>query len=751
MRREDQRFLTGTGRYCSDALTDDTLHASFLRSDRAHALIKSITVDDARAMPGVQCVLTGVDLRQERLGEFPLAVPSGRIVKPLDVPPRTALAVDCVVYVGEPVAIVVAKTLAQVQDALEVIEVDYKDLSAVTDPALATRECLVLEHGDSALVQQAFDRAAHRVSLELRMNRVVGHPIEPRAAIARFDYASARFTLRVGHQGAQSMRAQLAQVMNVASDQIWIETPDIGGAFGVKEPVYAEYVALLVAARQLQRPIAWLSTRSEAFLSEYHARDVVQRAELAIGTDGCFLAMRFEFRSNLGAHIAKAGAFIATFNPGRSMAGIYDVGAIHGTVYGLVTNTPPVGPYRGAGRPEMAFAIERLVDEAAAQVGIDRIELRRRNAVRTFPHTTAHGVIYESGNFASVLERALEAANWSTIVGRREQARSRNRLRGIGLASFVEATGGPLEEGVALRFSAEGSIEILAATQSSGQAHETVFPLIAARLLGVPEGVISLSQGLHDAPGASPRSATLAGGSTIASRSLTATSGAIKAACDESIAKARLAAAAKFEVADADVSFEAGIFRVVGTDRAVTLIALAAEVTQTAGHSHPFDSQSRVAAVRTFPNGCHVAEIEIDPETGVIELVAFTAVDDFGIVQHAGIVEAQVHGGVTQGIGQALLEHCRYDADTGQLLTGSLMDYALPRADDLPLFCVIDAPTTSTAHPLGAKGAGESGSTGAPAAIANAVADALRQTSATVPDMPFTAEKIWRALRAAKR
>lgn len=747
MRREDQRFLTGAGRYCGDALTDDTLHAAFLRADRPHALIRSIVLDDARAMPGVQCVLTGADLAAEGLGEFLVTVPPGRIVKPLDVPPRTALAVDRVEYVGEPVAIVVAQTLAQALDAIEAITVEYEDLPAITDPAVAERECFVMSHGDAARAQAAFDRAAHRVSLVLRANRVVGHPLEPRAAIARFDRATARFTLRVSHQGAQSMRMQLAQALNVASERVWVDTPDVGGAFGVKEPVYAEYVALLVAARAIQRPIAWLSTRAEAFLSEYHARDVVQVAELAVDADGRFLAMRFEFRSNLGAHVAKAGAFIAAFNPGRSMAGVYDVGAIDGVVRCMVTNTPPVGPYRGAGRPEMAFAIERLVDETAAQTGIDRVELRRRNFVCTFPHTTAHGVVYDSGDFAGALERALHASGWSGFATRREAARLRGRLRGIGLASFLEATGGPPEEGAALRFAADGTIEVLAATQSSGQAHETVFAAITARLLGVPASSVRLSQGLHDGPDAGARAATLAGGSTIASRSLTATGGAIKTACDESIARARVAAAEKFEVAEADIAFAAGTLRVIGTDRAVTLLTLAHEVAPAAGQVHPFDSQSRVPAIRTFPNGCHVAEVEIDPETGMIDLVAFTAVDDFGVVQDARIVEAQVHGGATQGIGQALLEHCRYDADTGQLLTGSLLDYALPRADDLPSFKVIDAPTASPAHPLGAKGAGEAGATGAPAAIANAVADALRQVGATAPDMPFTAEKIWRVLR----
>lgn len=398
----------------------------------------------------------------------------------------------------------------------------------------------------------------------------------------------------------------------------------------------------------------------------------------------------------------------------------------------------------------MAFAIERLVDEAAARIGVDRIELRRRNMVRTFPHTTAHGVQYDSGNFVGVLERALQEADWSGFSARREEARFRGRLRGIGLASFIEATGGPPEEGAALRFAADGTIEVLAATQSSGQAHETVFPAIAARLLGMPEANIRLSQGLHDATDAGPSATTLAGGSTIASRSLTATGGAIKVACDESIGKARASAAAKFEVAEADVAFDAGTFRVIGTDRAVTMATLVREVAPDSGQPHPFDSESRVPAVRTFPNGCHVAEIEIDPETGSVELIAFTAVDDFGVVQDPVIVAAQVHGGVTQGIGQALLEHCRYDAVSGQLLTGSLMDYALPRADDLPSFRVIDAPTASPIHPLGAKGAGEAGATGAPAAVANAVADALRQFGAQVPDMPFTAEKIWRAVQSGR-
>lgn len=758
MRREDNRFLTGTGTYTADVAHPEALKCAFLRSDRPHARILAIDASAARVLPGIRFVLTGADLAPGELDEFVVACPDGDIAVPLVVPHRPVLARDRVCYVGEAVALIAADTLPLALDALEHIAVKYQDLPALTDPLaaaapeapsvhpdderLAGNICFAMRHGNAVLTEAAFVQAAHRVAIEVRANRLVGHPLEPRGALAYWDEKRNTYRIALGHQGAQSMRAQLAQVLRVAEDRIDIETPDVGGAFGVKEPAYPEYLALLIAARRARRPMQWISTRSEAFLSEHHGRDVVQRAELALDVEGRFLALRFSFLSNLGAHIAKAGAFIAAFNPGRSMAGVYAFGAISGEVRCVLTHTPPVGPYRGAGRPEMAYVIERLVDEAAAATGIERLELRRRNLIRQFPHTTPHGVEYDSGNFAAVLERALQAARWQEFEVRRASSRAMGRLRGIGLACFLEATGGPAEEGAMLRFAADGTVRLLVATQSSGQGHETVFPAVAARLLGIPEACVHLEQGTHDF--------SLAGGSTIASRSLVAAGKAIHTACSLVIGKARSLAADRFEVGVDDVEFEGGQLRVAGTDRSMTLATLAAALTPSEG-AHPLDTRSAVPVARSFPNGCHVAEVEIDPETGHTRLLAYTMVDDFGAVQNAVIVEGQMHGGAAQGVGQAMLEHCLFDTASGQLTTGSLMDYALPRADDLPAFVVLDEPSPSTVHPIGAKGAGEAGATGAPAAVANAVADALRGQHAALPDMPFSSEKIWRALNIKPR
>jgi len=757
MRREDARFLTGAGAYTADRAVPGALACVFLRADRPHARIVSVDASAARALPGVVLVLTGADLDPAAFEEMLVTCPEGEVATPLRVPHRPILARERVSYVGEAVALVAAESASITQDALEQILVEYEDLPAVTDPLaalaagapavhpqdprLAGNLAFAMRHGDAAAVEAAFAGAAHRVSIEARANRVVGHPLEARAAIAAWDAAAGRYRLCLGHQGAQSMQAQLARVLRVPPEAVVIETPDIGGAFGVKEPAYPEYVALLVAARRAGRPLRWVSNRAEAFLSEHHGRDVAQRAELALDAGGRFLALRFHSVANLGAHIAKAGAFIAAYNPGRSMSGVYAIGALAGDVRCALTHTPPVGPYRGAGRPEMAFAIERLVDVAARACGIDRLELRRRNFVRGFPYRTPHGVEYDSGDFAGALEKAIAAADWAGFGARRAASAARGRLRGIGLASFLEATGGPAEEGAALRFAADGSLRLQVATQSSGQAHETVFPAIVARLLGLDAGTVVLEQGVH--------AQALAGGSTIASRSLVSASRAAHAACEALVARSRPLAAQRLEVAEADIEYAQGALRVAGTDRAIGLLALARSLERTDDGGHPLDTVASVRVARSYPNGCHVAELEVDPDTGAVQLLAYTMADDFGVLQNPVIVEGQMHGGVAQGAGQALLEHCRYDA-SGQLVAGSLMDYALPRADDLPAFAVLDAPAPSAVHPLGVKGAGEAGATGAPAAIANALADALALRGAALPDMPYTPEQVWRALQQAR-
>jgi carbon-monoxide dehydrogenase large subunit len=750
VRREDHRLLTGQGRFTADLDTPGAARGVFLRADRPHARIVSIDVRDALAMPGVAGILTGEDVRRAGQRGFWVNASRDGVLSPLAVPFRPALAMDRVMFVGEAVALVVAGTAAQAQDAAERIVADYEDLPHVTDAADALSPgapqlyenvpgnlVFAQEHGDAAATDAALRAAPRVVRIALRNNRLVPSPLEPRAAIASYD--AGVYRIAVGTQGMPTMRKELAEILGVAQESVRVETGDVGGGFGAKTPAYPEYVALLLAARAFGRPVKWIASRSEAFLADHHGRDGLLEGEVGLDDAGRFLAMRFRFTSNMGAHLTSQGVYISAHNPGRSISGVYRTPAIHGAIRCAVTNTAVVGPYRGAGRPEMATVIERLVDAAADAIGMDRIALRRRNFIESMPWTTATGVTYDSGDFPGVLDDALRHADWAGFETRRAEAASRGRLRGIGLSCFLEATGGPPIEGAAIRFERD-AVVIHCGTQSNGQGHETVFPDLVAELLGLPRERVRLVQGNDIVP--------LSGGPSVASRSLIAAGGAFKVGCDLVIARGRALAADALEAAPEDIEFADGTFRVAGTDRAIALVELAARHAPDDG-PHPLDADAELSMKTTFPNGCHVAEVEIDPETGVLEVVRYTAVDDFGVVRHPVIVAGQVHGGVAQGLGQALAEDCRYDPASGQLLSGSLMDYTLPRADLVPPVAVHEHATRCAVHPLGAKGCGEAGATAAPAALLNAACDAVRSRGIDHLDMPLTPHALWRALHGA--
>jgi carbon-monoxide dehydrogenase large subunit len=751
VRREDHRLLTGRGRFTADLDLPGAARGVFLRADRPHARIVATDLRDALAMPGVFGILTGEDVRRAGQRGFWVNASRDGVLSPLAVPFRPALAMDRVMFVGEAVALVVAATAAEAQDAAERIVVEYEDLPHVTDAVEALAPgaprlyedvpgnlVFAQEHGDAAATDAALAAAPRVVRIALRNNRLVPSPLEPRAVLAAYEEAAGAWRIAVGTQGMPAMRKELAEILGVAPSRVHVETGDVGGGFGAKTPAYPEYVALLLAARACGRPVKWIASRSEAFLADHHGRDGLLEGEVGLDDEGRFLAMRFRFTSNMGAHLTSQGVYISAHNPGRSISGVYRTPAIHGTIRCAVTNTAVVGPYRGAGRPEMATVIERLVDAAADAIGMDRVALRRRNLIDAMPWTTATGVTYDSGDFRGVLDDALRHADWAGFEARRSEAAARGRLRGIGLSCFLEATGGPPVEGAAIRFERD-AIVIHCGTQSNGQGHETVFPALVAEFLGVPPERVRLVQGNALVP--------LSGGPSVASRSLIAAGGAFKVGCDLVIERGRALAADALEAAAEDIEFTGGAFRVAGTDRAIALAELAARHAPAEG-PHPLDADAELAMKTTFPNGCHVAEVEIDPETGVLEVVRYTAVDDFGVVRHPVIVAGQVHGGVAQGLGQALAEDCRYDPASGQLLSGSFMDYALPRADLVPPMAVHEHATRCAVHPLGAKGCGEAGATAAPAALFNAACDALRGRGIRRLDMPLTPHALWRALRS---
>ena len=758
-RREDIRFITGRGRYSDDIDVPGQVYAAFLRSDHAHGELRSVETTRAAAAPGVLGVFTGEDLRAAGVGGIPYLHLPGFNLFPTETP-RPGLAQDRVRYVGEPIAMVVAATTAQAQDALAEIAVEIEPLPAVAEieramepdaPILWEKApgniSLVWQSGDPAELDQAFASAAHVTKLKLFNTRVVPNPIEPRACIASYDARKDRYQFITTSQGVRYMvRVLCDHVLKIPYDNMHVLTYDVGGAFGVKEQPYPEDVAILHAARVLKRPVKWCATRNENILSDNHARDAVIECALALDTEGKFLAIRATILSAMGAYFACHGPHASVRNTTFGLPAVYRTPLSHVLVKGVMTNTAPIGPYRGAGREQAAYIVERLVDEAARQTGIDRIDLRRRNFIPTsaIPYRTPSGRLYDSGDFEAVLDHALKASDWNGYPVRAAASKAKGLLRGRGLSIFLECVGASPYEASDIRFTDDGRVLLVVATQSQGQGHETSFPQVVADRLGIAYDLIEVAQGdSDDVP---------EGFATVGSRSMIMAGSALANTCNIIIEKGRHSAAHLLETAEADIEYAQGEFRVVGTDRAIGLIDLARRVktlpSRPEGMAESLDSTGDYTAPDMhFPNGCHVCEIEIDPATGTVKIDRYVAVDDVGTVINPMIVHGQVHGGIAQGVGQALMEHCRYDEDA-QMLTGTFMDYAMPRAVDVPRIDAEFHPVPSPKNPLGVKGAGECGVTGSLAAVMNAIADVLAQVGApTEIDMPATTEKVWRALQ----
>ena len=754
-RREDHRLVTGQGKYTSDWNLPGQLHGAFLRSNRAHAEILSVNTRPAAAMPGVIAVLTGADLARENLKVAqPIFKFPGKGGMMLKVPHRDVLATGRVHFVGQEVALVVAETAAAAQDASEAIEVEYRDLPLVTgaEEALAPGApqlhadipgnlCYEFEYGDEAKTADAFAGAAHVTRLALESQRVVGNPMEPKACLASYDAARDVYDLYSSSQGISHILSGLTTIFGLPESKFRPHARDVGGGFGIRSDAYVEYCAALVAARRLGRPVKWVSSRSETFLSDYHGRDVRLNGELALDRDGKFIAIRFRWFCNMGAYLSQPGPIISTMTTTVHAVNAYRIPVLYGRHSLALTNTTPTTAYRGAGRPNVSYIIERLVEQAARETGRDRVELRRINLIPrdAFPYQTPTAV-YDSGDPPGLLDLAVEQSSWNTFEGRRSESKGRGKLRGIGCAIFIEPSGGgsaPKEE-VALKFGDSGNASIYALAGPSGQGHETVFPDIVAQVLGMSADKIELRASDPDGP-------PLAGNGTISSRSMVSHGGAMVFAAREVIRKGMDLAAKDLEVAQQDIEFHQGTYRVKGTDLKVTLEALALK------HKSALDSMGEIPAPRAYPGGAHVAEVEIDPETGEMDILRYTAADDCGRVLNHTLLEGQIHGGIMQGIGQVVGEHCQYDAASGQLLTGSFMDYTMPRIGLVRDVRLYDHSVPSPSNPLGVKGAGEAGTTGAVPTLANAVLDALRPLGIDRLDFPYTPARVWEAIQEAKK
>jgi carbon-monoxide dehydrogenase large subunit len=756
-RLEDRRLLTGQGRFISDWNFPNQAYAAFLRSDRAHAEIRGIDVSAALKAPGVLIVLIGKDVAEAGYKSIPtnLAV-KDRFGEPLKKPPRPVLAQGKVRHVGECVACVVAESAHTAQDAAELIAVEYKDLPAVTIAEKALQPGAPQLHaelpgnlsfdwiaGDEAATEAAFRSAARVVRLALDNPRMVGNPMEPRACAATYDTATGKYALYACTQGTAGMRSQLVHTMGVPDDKIDVIAEDVGGGFGVRFNMYPEYCAVLLAAKKTGRAVKWTGSRSEVFLSDEQGRDVVSTSELALDASGKFLAMRFAYTADLGAYLAPTGPFINTQGVVACLTGVYDVPAACARVRLAVTNKAPGAAYRGAGRPVMSYMIERLVEQAALELNVDPAELRRKNLVpkNRFPYKAANGNTYDCGDFEGVLTDALAASDWAGFPARRAQSAARGKLRGRGMAAYIEASGGGFapSDQVELRFGPEGEVTMYAVSHSHGQGHETSYAQVVSAVLGVPIEQFRLRNG--------DPAVRLVGNATGGSRSLLGVGSVMQLAAKQVVEKGLALASKDLEAAAADIEFSDGTYRIKGTDRAVTLLALAKKY---AGTAQALDVRTEGKFGVTFPNGCHVAEVEIEPETGIAEIVKFTAVDDAGNIVNHPIVEGQMQGGITQGAGQVFGEHLIYDPETGQLLTGSFMDYAMPRAGLVSGLTLREHPVPTASNPLGAKGVGEAGVSGSLPALMNAVLDALRQAGVTHFDIPATPERIWRAIQAPK-
>jgi carbon-monoxide dehydrogenase large subunit len=749
-RREDARLLTGQGRYAADWNFPGQLHACFLRSDRAHAEIVRLDITAAAASPGVLAVFIGKDTEHFKEPP-PLVRYPGRGGMKLLEPHRHVLAAGRVRHVGQEVALVVADTAERAQDAAETIDVEYRDLPLVVEvedalasgapqlyPDIPGNVAFDFEYGNEAAVSEALGRAAHVTRITLDANRISGNPMEPKSCVAAYDAASDSYDLYAPSQGVSLMLPGLSAVIGVPKEKIRLHARDVGGGFGVRSDAYPEYCALMHATRTLGRPVKWVGTRAETLVSDHHGRGARLHGELGLDKDGRFTAIRIQWLVNAGAYLSHPGPLINTLPPSLHAANVYRIPVLYGRHRLVLTNTTPTTAYRGAGRPNVSYLAERLVDEAARETGIDRVELRKRNLIpkEAFPYQTPVAMSkYDSGDPPGQLEKALRLSDWSTFQKRKEEAKKRGKLRGIACGAFVEpsgAGGSPKEES-AIRFGQSGSAELYVVSGPSGQGHETVYPEVAAEVLGLdPESIT-----LH---ASDPEGPALAGDGTIGSRSMMAHGNAVLMAAREAARKGTALAAKDLEVAVEDVEFDKGVYRVKGTDLSITF----KEVLKR--HGSALDSNGETPNPRSFPGGVHVAEVEVDPETGAIRIERYVAVDDCGRIINHALLEGQIHGGIVQGLGQAMGEHAIFDRQSGQLLTGTFMDYYMPRADEQPGFELHDHSVPSPNNPLGVKGAGEAGTTGAVPAFANAVIDALRPLGIHHLDFPFTPSRVWSAI-----
>ena len=762
-RFEDRRLLSGQGRFQNDNNLLGQLHAYVLRSPHAHARIRSLDLNAANSAPGVQLIMTGDDLVAAKLGAmgvpFQRKRPDG---SPMFARAHLGLAQGTVRYVGEPVAFVVAETLAQAKDAAELVAVDYEILPSVTDTAEAAAgkaavwdECPdnisnLFEAGNKAATEAAFAHAAHIVKRRYVISRVYAHFMEPRGAIGVWDPGEERYTLYADVQYPHRVRQALAtRIFKIPESRIRVISGDVGGGFGTKGWQYPEHRLVLLAAKHLRRPVKWSCERSEAILADEHARDNISDAMLAVDNDDRFLALRVRTFANVGAYISSERNLLATFGNVGTLTGVYDIPAAHVAVLAVMANTNGTAPYRGAGRPEATYVIERLIDDAARELHDDPIELRRRNMIPNakLPYKTALGLNYDCGDFLANQETALALADWGGFGARREESRRRGKLRGIGLANPIEKSAGPGQEFAEIRFHPSGNVTLLMGSKNQGQGHETTFKQVLAERLGLDPNEVQYIDGDTDR--------VAFGIGTNGSRSTVIGGSALWMAADKIIAKARKLAAHLLEAAEADIEFavgdDGGNFTVAGTDRRLALSEVAKAAFR-ANNLPPglegglYETGTFAPADFTYPNGSHVCEVEIDGETGQLDILNYVVVDDVGTVVNPVGLKGQIHGGVMQGLGQAVMEQVVYDRESGQMLSGSFMDYAMPRADALPAISVTSNPVPTKRNPLGAKGAGEAGTVGALPAIVNAVMDALSPLGVKNLDMPTTSARIWRAM-----
>ena len=764
-RVEDDVLVRGRGRYAADAPVPNQAYAYFVRSPHAFARIVSIDVSAATEAPGVIGVLTASDMvGVGNLGRHP-PVP-GRGGRALILPHRPALATERVMHIGEPVAMVVAETFAAAQDAGERVAIEYEELTPVIDAraALADGAPQVWPQapGNVAVdwpgpnpdpeanarkVEEIFQSAKFTARVILMNQRMVGNPMEPRGATASYDAATDSYLMRACSQGAGAMRDSIVAVMGLPKERIRVITEDVGGAFGIKTGAYPENIALLVGAKKFDRPIHWMSTRSEVFLTDNQGRDIHSEVELALDEKGKFLALRLRNVANLGAYVGPVGANIPTANFTRCLPGMYDIKNIDVATICAFTNTIPTAPYRGAGRPEASYAIERVVDEAARVTGIDPIKLRRRNFIKksAMPYKTAVGTTYDSGDFETMFDKTLKLADYDGFKARRRAAQKRGKYRGFGISCMLEHSGGSPVESALLAFPGDGTLQLTLNVQNTGQGHATVFPRVIASRLGIAADKITHHHG--------DSSNELPGYASVGSRSAMTAGHSIANAMGTILHKGKPIAATMLEASETDIAYKAGNFEVVGTDRRVSLFEVAshaAALKKRGDIAEDLDTKTTTETPLTYPNGVHTAEVEIDPETGAITIATYTAVDDCGYALDPMIVEGQLHGSLAAGLGQALMENTVYDESSGQLVTGSFMDYALPRAADMPPLRDAMHNVPATTNPLGVKGVGEAGTTAAIAAVMNAIADAIPNGAGNHLDMPASAPLLWQACQRAK-